>query len=65
MPGPVTGSCPRPARRQALIQEIRRVPDDWKPVAFEHVRMVAKLTNRPPVRIIGDDDLPPEPEELA
>ena len=38
-----------------LLEEFRKVPDEWKEMAIAHVELVAQMAQRPPVRIIGDD----------
>jgi hypothetical protein len=50
---------------EELVEEFHGVPDEWKEVALEHVRTVARLSTLPAVRMVGDDDLPAEPEESA
>ena len=41
-----------------LVQEFRKVPDEWKQEVIAQTRMFVRLANRPPFRLIGDD---PEP----
>lgn len=47
---------PGDALIQELVDEFRRVPDEWKAEALAQVRMFVRLANRPPLRIIGDDE---------
>lgn len=50
---------------QELVDEFRKIPDDWKPEALAQVQMFVRLSNLPSVRYIGEDQLSPEPEEPA
>jgi transcriptional regulator with XRE-family HTH domain len=47
---------------QELIDEFRKVPDEWKEVAIQQVAQFRKLAELRPVRIIGDEE---EDEEQA
>jgi transcriptional regulator with XRE-family HTH domain len=38
---------------QELLAEFRLVPDEWKEVAIQHVRTVARLARTPGYRVIG------------
>ena len=49
-----------PRKLHDLLEEFRKVPDEWKEVAIAHVELVAQMAQRPPVRFIGDD--PPDLE---
>ena len=50
-----------------LLEEFRKVPDEWKEVAIAHVELVAHMAQHPPVRIIGgdldDEEGPPDAQE--
>jgi transcriptional regulator with XRE-family HTH domain len=37
-----------------LLEEFRKVPDEWKEVAVHHVRTVARLSTLPAVRFVGE-----------
>jgi transcriptional regulator with XRE-family HTH domain len=47
-----------------LLQEFRRIPDPYKPDAIGQVALIARLTKRPAVKIIGDEseDTPDQAE---
>lgn len=56
-----------PAGDEALIQELleefRRVPDEWKPVVVEQMAQFRRLAELRPVRMVGEDEDPaPEPQ---
>jgi hypothetical protein len=36
-----------------LIEEFRKVPDQWKPDAIKQVKWISYLTKWPPCRLIG------------
>ena len=61
------GHHPQPDRRDylvdELVQEFRKVPDEWKQEVIAQTRMFVRLANRPPMRIIGDDTEPAGREE--
>jgi transcriptional regulator with XRE-family HTH domain len=42
--------------RHELLEEFRKVPDEWKEEAIRQVELVARLTNRPAVRLVGEED---------
>ncbi len=50
---------PQPDHRDCLldelVQEFRRVPDEWKQEVIAQNRMFVRLANSPPFRVIGDD----------
>jgi transcriptional regulator with XRE-family HTH domain len=51
---------------QALIEEFRRVPDEWKEVAVEQVAQFRRLAELRPVRIIGEEEAEDRgPEEAS
>jgi transcriptional regulator with XRE-family HTH domain len=41
---------------QELLAEFRLVPDEWKEVAIQHVRTVARLARQPGYRMIGEEE---------
>jgi transcriptional regulator with XRE-family HTH domain len=41
---------------RALVEEFRRVPDEWKEVAVQQVAQFRRLAELRPVRIIGDEE---------
>jgi transcriptional regulator with XRE-family HTH domain len=41
---------------EELLEEFRRLPDELKEAAVQHVAVLIRLAQRPPFRIIGDDD---------
>jgi transcriptional regulator with XRE-family HTH domain len=49
-----------PAGDMALIQELveafRQVPDEWKRDVLQQVQLFVALANRPPVRLVGEDE---------
>jgi len=47
-----------------LLEAFRAVPDEWKPDALAQVKLFVRLSNRPPVRYVGEDQLAPLPEEV-
>ena len=50
---------PQPDRdeqlNEQLMEAFRRVPDEWKDYVIGQAEMFARLANRPPYRIIGDE----------
>ena len=40
---------------QELVEEFRKVPDEWKDVVIQQLQLIVQMANRPPVRIIGED----------
>ena len=44
---------------QELIEEFRRIPDEWKPDVLQQVRTFVRLSTLPTHRFIADD--PPDP----
>lgn len=36
-----------------ILEEISRIPDEWKPEILSQARMLSRLAQRPPARIIG------------
>ena len=40
---------------EQLMEAFRRVPDEWKDYVIAQAEMFARLANRPPFRIIGDE----------
>jgi transcriptional regulator with XRE-family HTH domain len=40
---------------QELLEEFRKVPDEWKEVAIQQVEMFRKLAELPLVRFVGED----------
>ena len=40
-----------------LLAEFDKVPEEWKQEAVRQVMFVARMATRPPVRIIGEDDV--------
>jgi hypothetical protein len=41
---------------EALLQEFRRVPDEWKEVAVEQVAQFRRLAELRPVRVVGEEE---------
>ena len=41
---------------QALLEKFRQVPDEWKDVVIQQVRFFRRLSENPPIRIIGEDE---------
>jgi transcriptional regulator with XRE-family HTH domain len=41
---------------QALVEEFRRVPDEWKELVVEQVAQYRRMAELRPVRIIGDEE---------
>jgi transcriptional regulator with XRE-family HTH domain len=41
---------------QELLAEFRKVPDEWKEVAIQQVELVARMTTKPAVRIVGEEE---------
>ena len=39
-----------------LLDEFRRLPEELKETALQHVAVLIRLAQRPPFRIIGDDE---------
>ena len=39
-----------------LLELFRKVPDEWKPEALAQVRLLVRLANQPPLRIIGEEE---------
>ncbi|HSR33864.1 MAG TPA: helix-turn-helix transcriptional regulator [Anaerolineae bacterium] len=55
---PIEGSAPVTDRGllvQELLEEFRKVPDEWKEVAIQQVELVARMTAQPTVRLEGED----------
>lgn len=42
--------------KSELLEEFRKVPDEWKEEAIRQVELVARLTNRPAVRMVGEEE---------
>lgn len=51
---------PQPDRdeqlNEQLMEAFRRVPDEWKDYVIAQAELFVRLANRPPFRIIGDED---------
>lgn len=41
---------------EALLQEFRRVPDEWKEIAVEQVAQFRRLAELRPVRVVGEEE---------
>jgi hypothetical protein len=41
---------------RALLEEFRRVPDEWKAVVVEQVAQFRRLDELRPVRLVGEED---------
>ena len=41
---------------EALLEEFRRLPDEWKPEAVSQVRFMARLAAMPTRQVIGDEE---------
>lgn len=41
---------------QELLEEFRRVPDEWKPVVVEQMAQFRRLAELRPVRMVGEDE---------
>jgi transcriptional regulator with XRE-family HTH domain len=39
-----------------LLEAFRKLPDDVKPVVLQQVQLFIRLSNRPPMRFIGDEE---------
>lgn len=39
-----------------LLEEFRRVPDEWKQVVLDQVAWLRRLAEQPPARILGEED---------
>jgi transcriptional regulator with XRE-family HTH domain len=39
-----------------LLEEFRQVPDEWKEVVLQQVAWLRQLAERPPLRIIGEEE---------
>ena len=48
-----------------LLQEFDQVPDEWKEEAVRQVKFVARMANRPPAHIIGEEEEQGEAEREA
>jgi hypothetical protein len=46
-----------------LVEEFRKVPDEWKEVVVEHVSHMARMASRPAVHIIGGEEAEGEPQD--
>ena len=61
---PIEDSQPVDDEEEALIEELveefRKVPDEWKPEVLVQMRMFTRLANLPPVRFVAGDDPPEE-----
>lgn len=41
---------------EELLSEFRKVPDEWKEVAIQQVELVARMTTKPAVRMVGEQE---------
>jgi len=46
-----------------LVALFRRVPDEWKPEALAQVRLLVRLADQPPQRVIGQEEQEAEDAE--
>jgi transcriptional regulator with XRE-family HTH domain len=63
---PVDGSVAIPGEGylvQELLEEFRKVPDEWKAVAVQQVELVARMTSQPAVRLVGEEEAGEEGED--
>jgi transcriptional regulator with XRE-family HTH domain len=40
---------------QELLDEFRKLPDEWKEEAVNQVALLARLASQPPARLVGDE----------
>ena len=40
---------------QALLEEFRKVPDEWKEETIQQIQMFRRLADHPPARLVGED----------
>ena len=50
---------------EELVEEFRKVPDEWKEVAVQQIVMFRQLAEMPSVRFIGDEDEDDDPDQAS
>jgi len=50
---------------EELVEEFRKVPDEWKEVAVQQIVMFRQLAEMPSVRFIGDEDEDDDPDQTS